>query len=399
MHARVTLSTVNIANDLTVLFFHDTDALERFGWWISTFLLKSSILLLCTKDGIHLSPGTASCRLDSLGAVGTTPWPLCSFSSDCTHSGGSGVNSWEPKATFGTNGGTVPKPTAGSVQGNGGAVVWFHAVAIHGRGAILPRLDKLEMVPRLDRLEIGPRLDKLEIVPRLDKLEIGPRSDKLEIVPMLDKLDIGPRLDKLEIGAHGNGGKVGNSVVFVVTVDVMVELVAVEVLEVLVDVVWVTVTVVVVVALVVVRVVVVAVVVVEVVPVVVLVLEIVDVVAVIVLLVVVGETCTSKSEMAKLDPPMLQYCWPPQADLSSQCVSPFQRDDTRTKPPLAMASATFFAALSGTPVPMGFPPSDRLNSVIVSLSWLSMTVICPVHSKDEVTLKGLEESMVLAPGL
>jgi len=189
-------------------------------------------------------------------------------------------------------------------------------------------------------------------------------------------------------------------VVNVVTVElVAVEVLAVEVLEVLVAVVWVMVTVVTVVVMVVVGVVVVRVVAVEVVPVVVLVLEIVEVVAVIVVLVVVGETCTSKSEMVKLAPPMLQYCWPPQADLSNQCVSPFQRDDTRTKPPLAMASATFFAALSGTPVPMGFPPSDRLNSMTVSLSWLSMTVICPIHSKDEVTLKGLEESMVLAPGL
>jgi len=184
-------------------------------------------------------------------------------------------------------------------------------------------------------------------------------------------------------------------VVNVVTVElVAVDVLAVKVVEVLVVVVWVMVTVVNVVVVVVDRVVAV-----EVVPVVVLVLEMVEVVAVIVVLVVVGETCTSKSEMVKLAPPMLQYCWPPQADLSNQCVSPFQRDDTRTKPPLAMASATFFAALSGTPVPMGFPPSDRLNSVIVSLSWLSMTVICPVHSKDEVTLKGLEESMVLAPGL
>lgn len=367
VHARVTLNTVSIATGLiTSPSFHDPDASLECSGWVSTFLLKSSILLVCTKDGIHPMPGAASCTLDSLAVFGTTPFS--SFSTVCTHIGGSGVNASEPWFASGTNGGVIPTPTAGNVQGNGEAVVWFPAAVMNGKGATLPKVDKLETGS------------------------------------IIEKLEIGPRLDKLAIGANVTGGKVGNNVarvvVFVVDVDVVaVEVVAVEVLVVLVAVVCVSVTVVDVVVVVDVYDVEVAVVNVEVVPVEVLVVEIVDVVAVSVVLVVVGDWWTSISDTVKLAPPMLQYCTPPHADLSNQCVSPFHKDDTRTKPPLAMASATFFAALSGTPVPMGFPPRERLNSMTVSLSWLRMTVMCPLNSKDEVTLKGLEESMTLAPGL
>jgi len=218
--------------------------------------VKSSILPVCTSDGIHPMLGAASCSLDWLGVVGAAPWPISSFITDFTHVGGSCVNAWEPSAAFATNGGEFPTPTAGSdqgngegavcFQGNGGAVVWFRKGIVHGMGAMLPSSVKLEMGPGLDTLEMGPRFEKLES---------------------------GSRLDMLEIGANVSGGNVGNKVACVVVFVLDVVLVSVKVLEVWVAVVWVTVTVVVIVVVLDVRVVMVDVVAVAVVPVVVLVVE------------------------------------------------------------------------------------------------------------------------------
>mmetsp|Transcript_42950 Transcript_42950/g.124175 ORF Transcript_42950/g.124175 Transcript_42950/m.124175 type:complete len:106 (-) Transcript_42950:631-948(-) len=80
--------------------------------------------------------------------------------------------------------------------------------------------------------------------------------------------------------------------------------------------------------------------------------EVVVVVVVVVVVAVAGLVFTWKFVIVNHALAMLHHCLPPQADSSSQWVSPLQRVDTKTRPP-SKAELVAWIAWSGTPPGFG----------------------------------------------